>query len=116
MVDPEDFEMGAVEDDAYSDDSTGSKTGRSSGWDTPRMRTSKIDPVGEGGVSHSAHGSAGSFTSLNGLGINAMDRSGLIPRTESRERLYGVDDRGRRSRRASPTRLRTPVMHSLVED
>ena len=113
MVDPDDFELGSVADDGgavYSDDSVAAgKTGLASGWETPRMRTPKAESFRETSTVHHAFSGSGL-----GLGISAMDRSGLIPRTESRERL-GSDDRGRRSGRASPTR-RSPMMSSLVED
>ena len=134
MADPHDFELGDMQDepgeDSYSDDSTSSKTGKTSGWATPSLRaTPKLDPFLSLGGSSSGGGSSsdllGGISSAGknlGLGINAMDRSGLFVRTESRERLVGVDDREReverKSRRGSPTRAftRSPLMKRLAED
>ena len=57
-----------------------------------------------------------------GLGLNnfpnAMDRSGLVVRTESRERLgpsLQMLGAGRRSRAGSPTRMKSPLMTPLEE-
>ena len=119
--DPDDFELGSLdgaEDDSYSDDSGRSKNGRTSGWATPRLRTPKTDS----GVSEFG-GHVGNGIGL-GLGKtapgNAMDRSGLFVRTDSRERLSGLglgEERTRpRSRRGSPTRFKSPLMGTLVED
>ncbi|KAI9821794.1 MAG: Golgi apyrase [Pycnora praestabilis] len=109
---PEDFELGEVDsENDHSDSSGASRAARSSGWATPRVK-----------VVHE-HGSSDYFdTALTqgiGLGLNAshsaanaMDRSGLVVRTESRERL--VLDRpgsGRRSRTGSPNRHhKSPLM------
>ena len=111
---PEDFELGSMDgasdDEEHSDSSSGSKTGKTSGWATPSIRTPKMD-------SHSASDSGGSGIGL-GLGptFNAMNRSGLIVRTESRERLQlSQVGEGRRSRRGSPTRFKSPLMGPLAE-
>ena len=107
---PENFELGGLEDES-SDSSSGSYAGKTSGWTTPRSR----DGNGHG------HGSA-SFESLgrgHGLGIgltgSAMERSGLIVRTESRERIAGMVE-GRRSRKGSPQRGIGLRLHRLMED
>ena len=110
---PEDFELGDMnsDEDAYSDDSVSSKTGKTSGWATPRLRIPHLDGSGEDYTTI-----LGGNNSSFGLGINAMDRSGLFPRTESRESLHGImQERGRKSRRASPTRHKSPLMGSLSE-
>lgn len=111
----EDFELGPVEGDEdinYSDSSTGSdsRTGRASGLATPRIH----EPGSQDFYEHS-NGSNGI-----GLGItgNAMDRSGLTGRTDSRDKLFGMmgPASGKRSRRGSPARHKTPAMKSLAED
>lgn len=121
-----DFELDEVDshssENDYSDDSSGSKTGKTSGWATPALSTPK---------EHSSLGQRGEWTTENlisqgvGLGLvatNAMDRSGLFPRNESRERLSGGNlgaegTQGRKSRRGSPTRerFRSPLMSPLKE-
>ncbi len=98
----DDFELGDVEED-NSDSSTGS---RASGRATPRT------------IGGAANGSqAGGFETLGaglGLGVpNAMGRSGLVGRTESRERIVGMAE-GRRSRRGSPKR--PPALGKVSED
>ncbi|TVY39775.1 Golgi apyrase [Lachnellula occidentalis] len=102
------FELGEVDSDENeaSDSSEGSRVGRASGMMTPRLSVVNFDsatyfesPV-QGGVG------------LGLIGANAMDRSGLIVRTESRERLQ----MGRRSRTGSPTRMKSPLMAPLEED
>ena len=119
MHDPDDFELGSIdgaEDDSYSDDSGRSKNGKASGWATPRLRTPKTD----GGFSE--FGGHGDGVGL-GLGKtksgNAKDRSGLISRTDSRERLSGLglgEERRSRSRRGSPTRFKSPLIGTLAND
>ncbi|KAL8713003.1 MAG: hypothetical protein Q9220_002863 [cf. Caloplaca sp. 1 TL-2023] len=110
----DDFELGSVdseEDNHYSDSSasSGSRAGRASGIATPRIHESGSQDFYE----HS-NGSNGV-----GLGItgNAMDRTGLIGRTDSRDKLFGMTGvPGRRSRRGSPIRNKTPALQSLAED
>ena len=109
---PEDFELGSMmdsDDEEYSDSSSGSKTGKTSGWATPSLRTPRQD-------GHSSSDSGGSGLGL-GLGhaVNAMNRSGLVVRTESRERLQLGPGEGRRSRKGSPTRFKSPLMSPLAE-
>ena len=91
-----DFELDEVDshssENEYSDDSSGLNTGKTSGWATPAISTPKDHLSGLG--------QRGDWTNENllsvqgvGLGLvptNAMDRSGLFVRTESRERLSGV--------------------------
>lgn len=101
MLDPDDFELGEVEDNVYFDEVGDGRTGKTSGRATPRIRTPNGDTYAD-----SSHGTG----TLGGFNVNAMDRSGLIPRTESRERLQGFDDYGRKSRRGSPSRLRSSVV------
>lgn len=112
------FELGDVdsEDNEHSDSSgsEGSRIGRSSGLMTPKVNVTAFEsstyfdgPPAQAGV---------------GLGLNnfpnAMDRSGLVVRTESRERLgpsLQMLGAGRRSRTGSPTRLKSPLMTPLEE-
>ncbi|GAB1319038.1 Golgi apyrase [Madurella fahalii] len=120
------FELGDVEyssssssDDGgmydYSDHSSeggggggSSRFGRSSGLATPsgtdhhRFDLSRFDLASPSSVSSSA----------------VLDRSGLVVRTESRERLalpMHLSGVGRRSRAGSPTRLKSPLMSPLQE-
>ncbi|KAI9683576.1 MAG: Golgi apyrase [Trizodia sp. TS-e1964] len=107
-------------DNSDSSDSTaaGNLVARSSGWATPRMK-SGFD-----------HGSGGYFDKVPsqgiGLGIgpsnislgNAMDRGGLVVRTDSRERLSAPPSflaSGKRSRNSSPTRHKSPLIVPLEE-
>lgn len=109
------FELGSVdsESEEHSDSSERSRLGRSSGLATPKINVAPFE--------------SNSFYSDNpsqpvGLGLgnfpNAMSRSGLIVRTESRERLQtvGGSNRGGRSRAGSPTRNKSPLMTPLEED
>lgn len=108
--DPNDFELGSVSDledaNETSDSSSSSHASKTSGWATPRSRL--------------ANGANGSLEQLGmlgnglGLGINAMNRSGLIGRTDSRERIAGMAE-GKRSRKASPSRVKLQL-GSVVED
>jgi Golgi nucleoside diphosphatase len=117
------FDLAPLEsgdDNEHSDSSASSersgassRVGRSSGWATPRLKV---------GFEHGAQGYFdGGTTAGVGLGLgvgNAMDRSGLVVRTESRERLapVGIVGGGRRSRNGSPTRGRSPLINVEVED
>ena len=117
------FELGEADSDEneHSDSSEGSRLGRASGLATPRMNvvnfdtgtsTNYFEPVPDRPVGLGLHS--------NGSGIlqNAMDRSGLVVRTESRERLaptLQMLGAGRRSRAGSPTRKNT-LMTPLEED
>ncbi|KAI9679361.1 MAG: Golgi apyrase [Caeruleum heppii] len=102
------FELGEADsDNDHSDSSDGSRAGRASGWATPSVK-----------MAYDQSGSAGYFDNVvsQGIGLgldpppligNAMDRSGLVVRTESRERLTpGVG----RSRTGSPVRNKSPLM------
>ncbi|KAK3306941.1 nucleoside phosphatase family-domain-containing protein [Chaetomium strumarium] len=110
------FELGDVEsdDNDYSDStSEGSKAssrrfGLSSGLATPQLADH-----------HHHHHNQGRFDRLSPT-VSALDRSGLVVRTESRERLtlpphIGSSGVGRRSRAGSPTRLKSPLMSPLQE-
>ena len=103
---PYDFEL----EDVESDDNSASDIGvlqRSQSWHTPSQKF------------------AFDSDSLQGVGLglmssgNAMDRSGLVVRTESRESLspmaLGPTNNGRRSRAGSPVRHKTPLMTQLDE-
>ncbi|KAI1441095.1 nucleoside phosphatase family-domain-containing protein [Annulohypoxylon stygium] len=101
--DADQFELGDASSDEgdHSDSSAGaSRVGRSSGLATPKLNMSSFDDLKK-------HAQPG----------NALDRSGLVVRTESRERLFPqMLNAGRRSRAASPTRLKSPLMSPLNED
>ena len=110
-VPADEFELGPVEGDeenSHSDSSTGSgyRAGRASGLATPGLH----DAGSQDFYEHS-NGSQGA-----GLGI--MGRSGLTGRIDSKDRLVGMSGPavGRRSRRGSPTRLKTSTMKPLAED
>ncbi|KAK3323546.1 nucleoside phosphatase family-domain-containing protein [Cercophora scortea] len=93
------FELGDVDssdDNEYSDSSegSGSQFGRSSGLATPKVNL------------------GGGFDALLPSAGSALGRSGLVVRTESRERLVPnmqMLGAGRRSRAGSPTRLKSPL-------
>ncbi|ORY59470.1 GDA1/CD39 family protein [Pseudomassariella vexata] len=96
------FELGDVDSDEgdYSDSSGGSRVGRTSGLATPKLNIESFDDL-----TKSAHPGS------------AIDRSGLVVRTESRERLVPqMLSAGKRSRAGSPTRMKSPLMSPLSED
>ncbi|KAI6093980.1 nucleoside phosphatase family-domain-containing protein [Hypoxylon rubiginosum] len=101
--DVDQFELGdASSDEGDNSDSSaaGSRVGRSSGLATPKLNVDSFDDLKK-------HPQPG----------NALDRSGLVVRTESRERLFPqMLNAGRRSRAGSPTRLKSPLMSPLTED
>ena len=104
------FELGSYEDGSDDvDTSDSSSSSKASGWATPRVRSSQA-----------IHESRERFDQLgSGLGLglspNPMTRSGLIGRTDSRERIAGMVE-GRRSRRGSPKRQKELGLTSLMED
>lgn len=111
------FELGDVhvnesDDNEYSDSSEGSRVGRASGLATPRMNVVNFDT---GASSNYFESVPTQGVGLGLVGPNAMDRSGLVVRTESRERLHTLGA-GRRSRTGSPTRGKSPLMTPLEED
>jgi Golgi nucleoside diphosphatase len=94
------FELGDVDSDEneHSDGSEGSRFGRSSGLATPKLNLEMFDPM---------------------TSTSALDRNGLVVRTESRERLaptLQMLNAGRRSRAGSPTRLKSPLFSPLQQD
>lgn len=98
------FELGDTESDEgeYSDSSGGSRhhNGRSSGLATPKLNREHFDDL-----TKSLHP------------IHVIDRSGLVVRTESRERLVPqMRDAGRRSRAPSPTRLKSPLIKTTFDE
>ncbi|KAI9841449.1 MAG: Golgi apyrase [Thelocarpon superellum] len=108
-----DFELGDVDSDLEdSDSSNGSRNGRASGWASPRTKPG-FEPT-PGYFDHIVSPSVVvSPNSPLGLELppsigNAMDRSGLVVRTESRERLGSLGSE-RRSRATSPTRQKSPL-------
>lgn len=118
MEDPEaaqEFELCEADSDEndHSDSSNASRAGRSSGLATPKLNVVNFEKS-----------SFFENTPVVGLGINngglpsAMDRSGLVVRTESREHLSSnvqMLGAGRRSRTGSPTRTKSPLMTPLEE-
>lgn len=106
------FELGSVDgnDDVDTSDSSSSSHARkTSGWATPRSRSSVA--VNE---SRDRFESLGGGPGL-GLSANPMERSGLIGRTDSRERIFGMAE-GKRSRRGSPARSKGLALGRLIED
>jgi hypothetical protein len=95
--------------------SEGSRIGRTSGLATPKMNVVNFDSGNYFDLSSSqmAAQSVGLGLAMHQGGMSAMDRSGLVVRTESRERLMLAG--GRRSRAGSPTRLKSPLMSPLEE-
>ncbi|KFY38834.1 hypothetical protein V494_04191 [Pseudogymnoascus sp. VKM F-4513 (FW-928)] len=120
-----DFELTEVDSDdsnEASDGSEGSSGARASGLATPKLNVVNygdgnfFSPVG----THGFHADGSHHTlSSNHLLPNAMDRSGLVVRTESRERLApsltSVGSGRSRSRAGSPTR-KSPIMSPVDED
>ncbi|KAI0131998.1 golgi apyrase [Xylariales sp. AK1849] len=101
--DAAEFELADVESDEgeHSDSSGGTRQGRTSGLATPKLNVI---------------GSFDDLTKSTHPG-SALDRSGLVVRTESRERLHPHTlNAGRRSRAGSPTRMKSPLMSPLNED
>ncbi|KAI0596861.1 GDA1/CD39 family-domain-containing protein [Biscogniauxia sp. FL1348] len=96
------FELGEAssEEDGHSDSSGGSRVGRTSGLATPKLNIESFDDLKK--PPHPG---------------SAIDRSGLVVRTESRERLVAqMLTAGRRSRTGSPTRLKSPQLSPVTEN
>ncbi|KAG8673417.1 Golgi apyrase [Fusarium poae] len=95
-----DFELGDVDsddNDPSDSSSNGSRKGRTSGLATPSVFAGRADELARP--------------------PSAMDRAGLVVRTESRERLSpSLLSAGRKSRNGSPTRAKSPFMTALHED
>ncbi|KAK7543228.1 putative nucleoside diphosphatase [Phyllosticta citricarpa] len=94
-------------DNPYHSDSSSdvsNKVGRTSGWATPRNSNFELGSSHFDSVAAQAHG----------VGINPLGRGGLMARLDSRDRLVGPVPRSR-SRNASPTRARSPMMSPLKE-
>ncbi|RFU30159.1 hypothetical protein B7463_g6165, partial [Scytalidium lignicola] len=116
MEDPEaaqEFELCEADSDEndHSDSSDTSRAGRSSGLATPKLNVVNFD---KGGFFENVP-TVGLGINNSGL-PNAMDRSGLVVRTESRDRLNSnvqMLGAGRRSRAGSPTRMKSPLMTPL---
>jgi hypothetical protein len=112
-----DFELAEADtsdDNEHSDSSEGSRIGRTSGLATPKMNVVSFDSANY--FENAPNQSIG--LGLNHGGLSAMDRSGLVVRTESRERLgpsLQMLGAGRRSRAGSPTRMKSPLMTPLEE-
>ncbi|KAI1266886.1 nucleoside phosphatase family-domain-containing protein [Xylariaceae sp. FL1019] len=98
--DVDQFELGDVSsDDDHSVVNGGSRFGLSSGLATPKLNVSSFDDLKKAVPGHQ------------------IDRSGMVVRTESRERLFPqMLHAGRRSRTGSPTRLKSPQLGPLTED
>ncbi|KAI1113374.1 golgi apyrase [Nemania sp. NC0429] len=93
------FELGDVSsDDDHSESSAGTRLGRTSGLATPKLTIGSFDDLKKAVPNH------------------AIDRSGLVVRTESRERLVPhMLHAGRRSRTGSPIRMKSPQLSPLAE-
>ncbi|KAF2873326.1 nucleoside phosphatase family-domain-containing protein [Massariosphaeria phaeospora] len=111
-----DFELGSFVSDSdndNSDSSEGSRVGRTSGWATPQTKAGTVESGAtayfDSGRDLLAQGVGLGLAPLGGFS-NAIERGGLMARTDSRERLSG----GWKSRTSSPSRLRTG-MSSLKE-
>ncbi|KAH6614002.1 nucleoside phosphatase family-domain-containing protein [Boeremia exigua] len=91
------------DDRHFSDDSEGSRVGRTSGWATPQIKKS-AEPLTPGYFA--AQDVVGAGQALGLAPLNAIERGGLLARTDSRERI--------RSRASSPKRARSK-MGSLDE-
>ncbi|EGS21535.1 nucleoside diphosphatase-like protein [Thermochaetoides thermophila DSM 1495] len=89
--------------DGYADTNDCGRVGRSSGLATPKDHLGRFDHL------------------VSSPTVSALDRSGLVVRTDSRERLtlmpppLGSSGVGRRSRAGSPTRLKSPLLSPLQE-
>ena len=106
-----DFELGSLDssdENDHSDSSEESRVGRTSGWATPQISAGLADP------GTPQHYDPGRDIVSQGIGLglsppppfsNAIERGGLMSRTDSRERIAG----GKRSRANSPSRLRSPM-------
>lgn len=110
------FELGEadLDDNDHSDGSeSSSRTAQTSGLATPKVNVSGF----EGGPYFTDSPVHGPGVAMGQTSLpNAMDRSGLVVRTESRERLApNLLGAGRRSRAGSPTRLKSPLMGPLDE-
>ncbi|RAL63933.1 hypothetical protein DID88_003121 [Monilinia fructigena] len=111
------FELGDVdsEENENSDASEGSRAGRSSGLATPKLNVVNFETANY--FDNNAQLGQGIGLGLGSGMPNAWSRSGLVVRTESRERLapslhsLGA---GRRSRAGSPTR-KSPLMTPFEE-
>ncbi|KAI9754467.1 MAG: hypothetical protein M4579_004695 [Chaenotheca gracillima] len=125
----------ADEDDHSDSSDNSSRFGRTSGWATPRLHGGSAYDQGRPGTpttgAYFDNVSSSTTQGGTGLGIgpssvlagNAMNRSGLVVRTESRERLApgpggllnagrGGPGAGKRSRTGSPNR-KSPFMSQL---
>jgi golgi apyrase len=102
------------DENEYSDSSEGSRVARTSGLATPKLNVLNYSEGNLFDATSSYGGGVG--PGLNSIGMpNAMNRSGLVVRTESRERLAPMHVAGRRSRTGSPTRGKSPLMTPLEE-
>lgn len=113
----DDFELGAAE---YSDDSSNEHSD-SNASDASSSRRLRFGGNSSGGLS-SGLATPQDMGRFDLASPSPLDRSGLVVRTESRERLtlpphltLGSAGIGRRSRAGSPTRLKSPLMTPLEE-
>jgi hypothetical protein len=120
--DIEEFELGGADLSDHSEDShdsIDSHGARASGLATPKLNVvNSTDPGFFTDAPLGLHAN-NSHQSLHSL-PNAMDRSGLVVRTESRERLHAPSlaslGSGRsKSRAGSPTRPRSGLMNAVQE-
>ena len=109
----ENVELNLLDDDVEtSDSSTSSKT---SGWATPRSHSSLAVHESRERFENLGSGQGLGLVTGAGGGGNPMARSGLIGRTDSRERLSGLVE-GKRARRGRPSRSKGGMLGRLVED
>ncbi|KAL1591416.1 Golgi apyrase [Paraconiothyrium brasiliense] len=102
---PNDFELGSFisDDEEHSDSSEGSaRLGRTSGWATPQLKESGTPTFDPSRGDVMAQGSGLGLAPPGGI-ANAIDRGGLMSRTDSRERMA-------RSRAGSPKRGKFGVL------
>lgn len=106
-----DFELASLdEDDEHSDASDGPapRLGRTSGWMTPQGKAEDSTPTlpsyetARDGIAGQGSGIGLGLSGPPGVFANAIDRGGLMSRTESRERMA-------RSRATSPKRAKSAM-------
>ncbi|KAI9799831.1 MAG: hypothetical protein M1825_004392 [Sarcosagium campestre] len=104
---PTEFELrDADSEDDHSDSSEGSRLAQSSGLATPQLKVAFESPATSYVDNFSVPGPNGSPATVS----NAMTRSGLVGRTDSRDRLtpIAIAGPGKKSRSSSPTRMPSP--------
>jgi Golgi apyrase len=131
--DPSDFELDDMIDN--DSDSDNNSNGRTSGWATPKApngfsspvlhsspRSARVNLYNQGppqsmpGYFDGHAASTLSLAATPNLQLPMAGRGGMLARTESREQLATATLRsGSRSRAASPSRMRSPLVTPLRE-